>query len=601
MRLNKYLLGVVFLMTSLRVVATEFRSPLIVERGPMRYVFEEWEEKDYGLKLWSSVYCREAHKAFLNHGTNTTHLSALFFNKSDFKLGEIFPGGHADLATENYSPFVALGKMQPRVTYYEKGFSLGGRFAYPVYKNKGRIGLRVQIPFRKIEIEKEDPGDLDTNQLDDFMTGEVVTRAGATGGSTDVWARAVRMDFVQAIPATATKTPLLNFTAAGIPQIIGDNATWGIIADDRMTAVIHSPEGTIPSGPTRLIGICEDPIPTLGIGANLVNVANRLPANGNISDATQYVFYDTTNYTPLNINTGTDAAKLAALDKTDDLWLTSVHNDNVTGGEEFNTGSEKLWTALDLALKNYNENMYEWLENNDFLIQTERRCGLGDIDLDLFYEHKFSDEFIGEAMVGVRFPTGPSDNYAGSVYRPHLGNGEHFEIKLGLMGAWQPVDWMNIKLDGRFAFVLEATEKRAAAFTGALIKNIGPAVDADVSWEYVVATLDFNLFHPKTDAISSVIGYEFYYKTKDDIDFKTSSMQSWLGQKFVDGAWTENKHNLDSNVAEKHTEAFGHKVRFETSFRINQYFELYCGGTYTFAGQNLPRECDGHGGFVVTF
>jgi hypothetical protein len=133
-------------------MATEFRSPLIVERGPFRYVFEEWDEKDYSLKLWSGIYRRESHRAFLSHSTNTKHLSALFFNKSEFKLGEIFPGGHADIATENYSPFVALGKMEPRVSYYEKGVSLGGRFAYPVYKDKGRIGLRFQIPFRNIEI-----------------------------------------------------------------------------------------------------------------------------------------------------------------------------------------------------------------------------------------------------------------------------------------------------------------------------------------------------------------------------------------------------------------------------------------------------------------
>jgi hypothetical protein len=291
---------------------------------------------------------------------------------------------------------------------------------------------------------------------------------------------------------------------------------------------------------------------------------------------------------------------LAAINRTDDLWLTSVHTKG-SGDTLFTNGSEKLWDTLDLALKNYNANMYEWLEDNGFLMQTERRCGLGDIDLDLFYEHKFSDEFVGEAMVGVRFPTGASDNYCGSVYKPHLGNGEHFEIKLGLMAAWQPADWINIKLDGRFAFVLEATERRAAAFKGALIKNIGPCVDADVSWEYLVATLDFNLFHPKTNAISAVLGYEFYFKTKDDIDFKCSSMRSWLGQKLVDGTWTDNKQDLDSGVAEKNTEAFGHKVRCETSFRITEYFELYAGGTYTFAGQNLPRECDAHGGFVVTF
>jgi len=589
------------------LAATEFRSPLVVERGPLRYVFEEWEESDYNLKLWSAGFGRHCHKAFLSHGTSTYPLSTLFFNKSCFTLNEIFPNSCVDMNTQYYSPFLAVTQLRPRITYSEKGISLGARFAYPVYKNKGRVGLRLQIPFRKIEIEREDHGDTDTDPLDDFMTGEIVTRdgltsLGASNPSTDVYARAIRMDFLQSLPYTAGNNPILQFDANGVPSVVGDTQViWDAVTnpnnfDKRIAVVIHSPAGTVPSKPDRYLGIHMYPV------TNSPVPLEALAADGGSSGENQFYFASGTDYTPLNMHPGGVCGNTTAQAKASQLWLTSVHDgrDNQPG---FSTGSAKMWNAVDWVLQNYqDENVFEWLETHgNFQFATANKCGMGDIDLDLFYEHQFNDEATGEVMVGVRFPTGASDNYCCNPYRPHAGNGEHWEIKLGGMVAWQPLDWMNIKIDGRYVFVLRDEEKRMAAFKGACIKNIGPCTKADVSWEYFDGTIDFNLFHPKTDAISCVVGYEFYYKTEDNIDFKCRTLQSWLGKKLVDGEWVENNQTLDSKVAEKYTDSIAHKVRFETSFRISQYFELFCGGAYTFAGKNAPRDCDCFGGCVVTF
>ncbi|MCK4500725.1 hypothetical protein KAU11_09505 [Candidatus Babeliales bacterium] len=609
------LLSVILAMTvfagSLR--ATEFRSPLIVERGPLRYVFEEWEEKDYGLKMWTAGYTREAHKAFLKHGTDSKELSALFFNKSDFYMNEILPDSYADIQTEYYSPYLAITKLSPRVTYEEKGISMGARFAYPIYKNKGRIGVRAQVPFRRIEIEREDLGDKDTNQLDDVLTKEVVTRGSTEGGTEakDVLARAIRMDFLQSILYTANNETLLSFDATtGQAKIAGEDAGWHAVPANRMAAIIHSPEGQVPKKPDRYLGIHQD---AAGV-TTPYKAPTNLPADGGVTDDTQYAFRvpaatDTTNYTPLNMHTGTIVQKLAAQQSAAKLWVTSVHENSSglggLGGTSLNNGSTKLWSAVDALVQSYHGNIYEWLEDRNFVFESETRAGIGDIDLDFFYEHMFNEDLVGEVMVGVRFPTGANSDFSRNPYRPHLGNGEHFEIKIGGMIAWQPLDWMNVKFDTHYSFVLEGSEKRAAAFKGASIKNIGPATDADVDWGYFVGKLDLNLFHPKTDAISSVIGYELYYKAEDNIKFKNKTMESWLGQKWdttlATPAWVENKQELDSGLAEKNTEAIAHKLRFETSFRISKWFELYSGGSYTFAGQNVPRETDMHGGFVVTF
>ncbi|MBU1008022.1 hypothetical protein KKA53_03015 [Candidatus Dependentiae bacterium] len=585
------------------LVATEFRSPLIIERGPMRYVFEEWGESDCGLKVWSSCFTRESHKAFLSHGTSTYPLSTLFFNKSCFNLSEIFPNSYVDPATQYYSPYLGVTQLKPRITYYEKGVSLGARWAHPVYKNKGRVGLRIQVPFRSVEIEREDHGDKDTNQLDDLMTGEIVDRAGTPAPATDVYARAIRLDFLQSLPYQDTGELIFGFVGTS-PRVLGDDAIlWDTAAPatvgKRVGVVIQADVGAAPRSPDRFLGIHQNP----SAAPAVTPVPTALGENGAISDDKQFYFASGADYSALNVNTGSASEKAAAQQKASQLWVTSVHEtgaDNIPG---LSSGSKLMWDRIDWVLNNYNDNVFEWLDDRGFEFATHRRCGIGDVDLDLFYEHQFNDDAAGEVMIGVRFPTGASDNYCCNPYRAQMGNGEHWEIKLGGMIAWQPIDWLNVKVDGRYSFVLSDDERRMAAFKGACVKNIGPCVKAKVSWEYFVGTVDLNLFHPKTDAISFVLGYEFYYKTKDSIDFKCRTIESWLGNKWDSdtSAWVENKQTLDHCVAERYTDAITHKIRLETSFRINKYFELFCGGAYTIAGRNAPRDCDGFGGFVVTF
>jgi hypothetical protein len=577
------------------VTATEFRSPLIGDRGPMRYVFEEWEEEDYGLKVWSAVYSRESHKAFLNHGTETHPLSALFFGQPCFTISQALPDSYAPLNTEGYSPYLGTTKLYPDITYDERGLSLGASFSYPIYKNKGRLGIRGRVAFKRIEIEREDSGDKSDDPASEFVTGEVVTRNSSTAAqATDVFARAVRMDFLESIPYTAPDNAILEFTPVGAPKIVGNDANWdatGMLPPGHVGAVIQSPVGILPHSPDRLLGIHQE---------NPTPVPSNLPASGGVNDGNQYIFNQGTNYTPLNIHAGSISDRLAASQRASELWITSVHAP-ANGSTGFSDKSQILWDTLDLALKNYQNNVYAWLIDRGFEFESETRSGISDIDLDLFYEHQFADDLNGEAF--VRLPTGGSSNYCCNPYRPHLGNGNHWEFRLGGLVAWQPLSWMNAKLDAYYAFALGSKEDRPAAFKGACIKNIGPCTTADVSWSYFVGNLDFNFFHPKTDAISGLLGYEFYYKMKDKIDFGCKTMESWLGQSYnvTTGLWEENLQTLDNAVAERRTQAIAHRIRFENSFRITRWFELYWGFAYTFAGENIPRELDGTAGCVVTF
>ena len=120
---------------------------------------------------------------------------------------------------------------------------------------------------------------------------------------------------------------------------------------------------------------------------------------------------------------------------------------------------------------------------------------------------------------------------------------------------------------------------------------------------YFTGRFDFNFFHPKDSGIRSTIGYELYYKTEDHLTFKQKQMESWLGGKFVPGVLDvqSNPQDLDNKLASKNTESIAHKVRFETSAQLLKHFEVFAGGSLTFAGQQVMRDRDAHGGFNIRF
>ena len=86
--------------------ATEFRSPWVSEKGLMRYKFERGDSEKYSFNMYGLGHCKEAHKAFMKHGTDAKNLSTLFFNKENIPLAEIFPNATVDRNASNYNPFI---------------------------------------------------------------------------------------------------------------------------------------------------------------------------------------------------------------------------------------------------------------------------------------------------------------------------------------------------------------------------------------------------------------------------------------------------------------------------------------------------------------
>lgn len=622
MKLRTLKLALLSALVASHAFATEYRSPWVSGNGPLRYSFEKLNEESWNLNLWSAMHVKQAHKSFTKHSTKTQPLTAVMFGKSDFKIEEIFPDAKMQAGTAGFNPLVGKKTLSPRAEYAETGMTVGLRFDYPVWEKHGRIGVRASAPFRRIEIERQDSG-LDKNEdpAADYVKRQVVLvdrandgAAGGAGTTANVLAAAYRMDLVSSL-ANTDGTPALVGRVAGANgvtlfnnNITGAAAAGAGVANTQIAAVAAT-------GPVGIVGGVDNPAKFLYMAAD---GGNNSPANSRYEQANirqiiaDYALHadivagDAIGYFGQAVNYAGLLSSAGFQANADKTWLIFRRQTNTPEGEKFADGTAdqggvgfNITRTLDQMIAQYNINTFQYLGGFGYSLDSEIRSGMGDIDLDVFYEHGFSDDLVTELALGVRLPTGgDKDKYTGA-YKAILGNGEHWELKLAGLVAYRPFNWMSVKADASYSFVLEGTERRCAVFKGSTVKNIGPRADADVSWSYMIGHVDFNFTHPETKDIRSMLGYEFYYKTKDNVKFKKSKMASWLGKVVATGA--ANEKDLSNTLAEKGTESITHKARFETSAQVLKHFEVFAGGAMAFAGQNAFRDRDAHCGFNVRF
>lgn len=618
MRTNVKVLALLMAATIGAAYATEWRTPWISERGPIRYTFEKLhnEKKEWNLNLWTTTSMKEAHKAFMKHGFKTQPLTALIFNQADFTLNGVFADNAMAVTDQFYNPFMNITTFQPRASYMEYGMTIGGRVDYPVYGTKGRLGLRANVPFRYIQIQRDDTSDklqdpLSTVHKTDFVrvTYNLAGADKAATAASIVQADAWRLDFLKELSGAGAHVLVLGDgsggTVANAAELGGNKIgvdTTGKLPDNATPVYALLKQDTSGKLPYMAFqwavdttGI-DDSLTTLVNIATIKNPATNAkgvvavdPATGAFDDKKLNVFGEK-NYSAVNNSNLTDK------------WMVFRYAVDANDPSKRTADAGKLAGIIDFYARANKTGIFQFMADKGFIFETQNRAGIGDCDVDLFYEHLFSKSWMGELSVGMKAPTGGSKAQGTyNPYKPQLGNGGHWELKLGTALAWQPASWINTKLDAYYSFVVQSTEQRPATFVKSTIKNIGPVADADVDWGYFVGRLDFNLFHPKTDTIKSTIGYELYYKTEDRVNFKAKTMAGWNGKKMEATGLTAQTFELDNSLARKNTEAVGHKIRTEASFQVMKYFEIFMGGSTTFAGQNVYRDRDAHGGFNVRF
>jgi hypothetical protein len=250
---------------------------------------------------------------------------------------------------------------------------------------------------------------------------------------------------------------------------------------------------------------------------------------------------------------------------------------------------EQVLNQITFALGN--ETAVDFFEDQGIdLGKFERVVGIGDLEFQMYvgYGDRW-DEWFADFMLGIRLPTGRKDKDPGRVYFLSTGHNRHFELNAGLEGGWMCCDWFALKMDGTVSHAFKKDEKRAAQFEGATIRNIGPTVEADVSWTYFVGHFDLNFFHPANNEIGAMLGYELFLRSKDRIKFEqeTATFAGITG-------------NLDAEALEVRTNSMAHKMRLEVWNRWN-LFEIIAGASTVFAGRSVMKETEAHITFNVYF
>ena len=641
-----------------QLAATDFRAPIATQMGPLHYSFDKLHKKKSNFTYFTTAHYRETNEAFMKNGTETHPLAQLIFGQPDFTISQAMGSGpvYNFGLTENYNPYLNTTRLAPRVSYSEAGVFFGASWDYPVWHNKGRIGIRGSLPIRYVRMERDNEAEVNAvGDQSDVIKNEVRwMQRFTTNGNVGVAPTLNEPNTIEMISSyrLALLRGLLYRNSAGnviaafqppVAAAAGVNimqSNYGLASANIYGYGSDINEGKVPfvviksneigeppfqQGGALLVAGYDAPVYLGGIpqAGELAQTTILYPQTVEFSDNQVPAAFAALNPAALAVDgSGPDGADKSAIFVTDvdynnldlaknsDLWVTTVHAQNAAPIET----SQNAVNLIDNLLLYYNSDVEQWLADRGFVIATDEQTGLGDIPVELFYEHSFNDKWRGELCFGVLFPSGNGgSDYAGNPFRVQMGKGSHYEIKLGAMAAWQAIRCMNIKLDLSYNFALEATEQRKAAFQGATIKNFGPRADASVDWSYFLGNLDFNFTHPKSKKINGMIGYQLYYKTEDHIDFKSATAPSWLGQQWTDAngnmasstvagtQWSPLSLPLSNKVARMDTEQWGHRIRLEGSYNLSKYCTTSVGGLYTFAGQNIPVEADIHCACQVRF
>ncbi|QQR54013.1 hypothetical protein IPH25_04145 [bacterium] len=531
---------------------------------------------------WVSLYSRSAGSAFQAADNsdsvtrNTQSLATLFFGKEKFKIAEAFSNGNIDdIAQLNkYNPLIAAAYVMPSYEYNEKGVCVGGQVSYNVEDSNWHVGGSVVMPINVVEVKPNTTVGKTEETLEDLFKVNVVKATKTDALDTEPVATTEQYQNDLAIRADFLNNLMLD-ERRPLVQVDGDHLKVGYITinganqNSAQAYVIKKTDHLAPAQPYRKL-------PT--------DASSALSLNG-----------DGTNNQVFFVKNATDY-ELSKLDTESTLWV--VPRRNSASSIELTRESQSMVNQIlyavqiaDLA----NRSASDFLADNGlFLNAYERRAGLGDIKLcfHTIYHDQEDDWFVKLAM-GTNCPTGSKrdDQKALRVLQLQTGNNGHWELFVAATAGWQPLSSMSFDVSASANHAFARDEWVPAAFVGATAKNMGPAVEAGISWNYFTAQANLNFFHPHNPELGCTVGYSFFAKNKDHVHYKDVDATDFFG----------NEHKqLDVDVAAQKTNAMTHAVRAELFHRWN-YFKLKAGACYDFAGRNAMKSTEAHIGMSVSF
>jgi len=605
---------------------SEFRSPEpLRERGPIHYRLEpvqdtywyalmnpeDHKDSKWETYTWKGAYYRSACKAFFdddldcdgkpkNKSTSkTTGLTTLFFGIDEevesFVAAQAFAGGSispAALATSTNA--LAWAHIKPDLKYTEKGavFGLSARRTFGRNDN-WHFGTRMSLPFVLIDVEQRAcPGEFEETLADVCRMHPLNQDLDADPDQTEC---AYRLDFLssllwnyQNLNGQQVPVPFLQYGNGNDQEMkIGNHrlsyASANVAEEQPPAYVQRRVDGTPPSIPYRKLAS---------------QVSGALGANGSGGGNDDVLFFlQGTNYLA---GLGQDVAAQT------ELWLEPRQNDASQGpnvpDQLVNAGQaicNEIKTLIDMLGIPNQESATEFLKRECGIDLCSSECikGLGDLESDFYLGYGPGREWYVNVVTGVRWPTGKPHKDSGRVYFQSTGHNRHFEMKIGMEGGWMPCKWFAFDIDWAFHHAFERTEKRAAPFKGATIRNIGPEIDAKVKWDYYTFHTNLTFFHPNNPDLGCVLSYELFGKRNDEIHLGCPDL-GCNGGYAVDCLGQRNE--LDFTLLEKRTDSMTHKIRGEVFYRAN-FWELFVGASQIVAGRNAMQETEAHLGVAIYF
>jgi len=590
------------LLCSAGLIAREIRTPLPIpmtasSHYPMMYCSHYKLDSCHGKSKCDSEsmrnmhfaisgagYTRNAEDAYSSCGwTNKVPFSTLLFGKSDFRIIEAFPGGAASSVVPN-NPFVSVSTISPRYEYDERGAVLGACLG-TTFCDRWHTGLRARLPIRDIDVHAIASGnDLTgestlstTNDLFIVRTETNTTPAELPSVSADVLeAFAIRLDFLNSL----MQTPAIGSTPAN-PLVKWGVPTSGITGVKIGTVVASAPLGTN-SPELAVIGSSTGVIP---VGSQWADNASAIAATvavdgSGVGNGIRGRFIDIDYRAALALNPAAQSR----------LFVVPTKVDVIDG--QITSGARSTLSQIQAAINALDVNsVQDFFTEQGLNFWDGHTQGIGDLDLDLYLGRAFgcNNQLFAELQAGIRAPTGKKLCDCRYVLKQSTGNNGHLEARVSTMLGWDACRTVKIRLDGSYNYVAKKTERIAAPFVGATVKNIGPCINADIKWHYFTADANISFFASQHCGFD--VSYQFYGKSRDKICPFITAMTDFSGR--------ENQI-IDTHVASSLTKVYSHKARAEF-FMSTKCCELFVGGAYTFAGRNAMRDVDCFLGMQVRF
>lgn len=521
------------------------------------------------IQPWAIAYGRTANSAF-NKSGHASHaaITQLLFNQANFTAAQAF----ANSTVNSSNIWLTTSILSPRVHYKEHGASFGCNSTWKI-NDCWSAGFSLELPVKKVSLNRSCNGcSQGSSDLGGSTLSDVAQTKKITSGENTYTSYAYRLDFLSQLPDSCTELgrqyPLIEYHdpmfLPAMPITISNVDVTEI--NDNPIGLLVSSDGSVPPEPW-----------SVQQSTNL----SILPADGiTPPNQTKERFVSTIDYTPLK--SLPDAQKR--------LWVVPALVPDNNGN---------LTTAVPArVIRAQVENLMSCIGNSAedifapcaICFASQKRHGCGDL-ISEFYATYHTPQSNGQftLLADIVWPTSKTVTNPRRVFEQPLGNNGHFELHIGCYGVYEI---------SRFAFAGYATylhtfnacEKATASFVGASVKNIGPTIPIQISWDAFIGGLRADVVLIPRHALSLNARYELYTKSANHLNCAPSSAYDCLGI----------RQPIEKQFLTCATAQQAHTIQFELNGSYKTCTPLI-GVRHIFAGKQVLQLTDWYAGLSFNF